>query len=141
MKNRVRCNLCWKITSQFHSVNLRKHISCCTYLAQIKIGNLYRGLIWAIEKSKAILRYFYWIIFKPMDINSKCQISYSLKTTTFSHTIFTRLSYTMKQLLGKFNFELKHAFNYQCIWNKEERFLISSFKNRNIKLFIIKYNY
>ena len=111
------------------------------YVAQIKMGNLYTVLIWAIEKIKAILRYFYWVIFKPMDINSKCQISYSLKTTTFSHTIFTRLSYTMKQLLGKFNFELKHAFNCQCIWNKEERFLTSRFKDRNIELFIIKYNY
>ena len=38
-----------------------------------KFGNLYTSLIWVTERSKAVLRYFYLIIFKQMDIISKKQ--------------------------------------------------------------------
>ena len=49
----------------------------------------------------------------------RMQISYSLKTTICSHTIFISLSSAMKQLFEKLNFELLHTFNFSCTWNKE----------------------
>ena len=52
-------------------------------------------------------------------LSQKCKISCSLKTTTCSHTIFIWLSFVVKQLLEKFNFEFLHAFNFSCTWNRE----------------------
>ena len=38
-----------------------------------KSGNVYTGLIWAIEIIKAILKYCHWIMFKQMNIISKME--------------------------------------------------------------------
>ena len=89
-----------------------------TYLLQTKIWKLVY-LIWVIERIKAVLRYFPRIMLNKWKLSQKCKISCSLITTTCSHTIFTWLSSTMKQLLEKFNFELLHAFNFSFTWNKE----------------------
>ena len=40
---------------------------------ETKIWKLYTGLIRIIERIKAILRYFHWIIFKQMEIILKMQ--------------------------------------------------------------------
>ena len=68
------------------------------------------GLIWVIERIKAVLRYFY------CKISQKCKASYSLQTTTSSYSIFTKLLSAIKQVLQKINYELLHAF---CTWNNE----------------------
>ena len=51
-----------------------RNLSQFFYLSSArKFGNFYTSLIWLNERIKAILRYFYWMIFKQMDIISKMQ--------------------------------------------------------------------
>ena len=58
-------------------------------------------------------------MFKQMDINSKMQNIMLAENYYMQPYSFYMISSAMKQLLEKFNFELLHAFNFSCTWNKE----------------------
>ena len=83
-----------------------------------KFGNLHACSIWAFERTKAVLRYFYWTIFHKWTLYQKCKI-YSVKTSICSHITFTWVSSAIKQLLEKFYLDFQHAFNISCTWNIE----------------------
>ena len=52
------------VTSQFYSVNLRKlEIIFLLIWCKQKFGNFPACLIWAVETTETVLRYFHWIIF------------------------------------------------------------------------------
>ena len=111
------------VTSQFYSVNLRKlEIIFLLIWCKQKFGNFLASLIWAVETTETVLRYFHWIIFYIWTLSQKCKISYSVKTATCSHIFFSWLPSAMKQPLEKIYFEFLDAFKFSCTWNKEASF-------------------
>ena len=83
-----------------------------------KFGNLHAWSMWAFERTKAVLMYFYWTIFHKWALSQKRKI-YSLKTSTCSHITFIWVPSVIKQLLEKFFLDFLHAFNISCTWNIE----------------------
>ena len=56
--------------------------------------------------------------FNKWTLYQKCKISCSVKTSTYCHSIFARLS-SAKQLPEKFHFEFLQAFSFSSTWNKK----------------------
>ena len=105
-----------------------------------KFGNLHTGLISVIERINAILRNFYWTIFKQIDIISKnakdhvywklvhvskqflhsCHLernsySKSLILNSCTHSIFPTLEINMLGLLGKIMWNFDIIFHIKLI--------------------------
>ena len=94
----------WFILKYYITVSFRqftKTLNHFLYLSRVREN----CLIWVIERTIGILRYFHWMILNKWTLSQKCKISFSFKTATFSNTIFTWILSAMKQLLENFDFE------------------------------------
>ena len=91
-------------------------ISFFTYLGQMKIWKL-SNLFFCFRK-KQFWGTFSGSYFNKGTLSQRCKISCSVDTTWYSHTHFTWLSSTIKQLLGKFYFEFLNPFIFFCTWKK-----------------------
>ena len=71
--------------------------------------------------TKTVTRFFTYLLnnnnnIKQMDIISEMLIMMFAENY---YMLFAWLSFTVRQLLEKFNFEILHSFNFSWTWNKE----------------------